>query len=113
MNWDKAVNQYMEDLENRDAEWARKNTRIMNAIEETLGKQYRQDVFDCIMESEGFGLYELVECPNWDKQMEDWGVFDHIYVDQWQNGGMSGDDFAGDVCIPLKKDLYLKIHYQM
>ncbi len=114
MDWGKLdVQQYEDELKNRDAEWARKNARIMNAIEKTLGKQYRQDVFDCIMECEGYGLYELVEKPNWDKQDEDWGSFDHIFVDQWMNGGMSGDDFEGDVYVPLKPDTYLKVRYQM
>ena len=114
MDWNNLdLKQYEEELKNRDAEWARKNARILNAIEKQLGKEYRQAVFDCIMESEGYGLFELVKKPTWKKQTEDWGAFDHIYVDQWMNGGMTGDDFAGDIYIPLKENLYLKVRYEM
>lgn len=113
IDWDKEFKEAMEAEREYYAKIARQNTRTLNAIEKQLGKKYHQAVIDCIMESEGHGLYELTKTPGGHKQGEDWGEFDHIYVDQWQDGGMSGDDFAGDIWIPLKKDLYLKVTYQM
>ena len=109
---DRALKQYLDEEQNRHAHEAQANTAILDAIEITLGKKYRDAVFECIMDSEGFGMYMPVETPKGNRQEEDWGEFDHIYVDQWQNGGMVGDDFAGDIYIPLQAT-YLKISYQM
>jgi len=112
-DWDKEFENAMLEQKAFYAEVGRKNTRTLNAIKNQLGEKYHQAVFDCIMECEGYGIYELTKIPGGHKQMEDWDEFDHIYVDQWRNGGMSGDDFAGDIWIPLKKDLYLKVRYEM
>ena len=110
---DREMAEYLEVENKRYEEEARKNARIFKAIKETLGEKYYEDVFECIMESEGYGLFELTRVAGGHKQMEDWGSFDHIYVDQWMNGGIAGDDFAGDVWIPLKENLYLKFRYEM
>lgn len=104
---------YEEELKNRYAEEGRKNARIMSAIKSQLGEKYFRAVLDCIMECEGYGLYELEREPGGHKQMEEWFEFDHIYVDQWRNGGYSGDEFAGNIWIPLKENLYLKVRYEM
>ena len=105
--------EYMKAEKNREAEDASKNTHILNAIEKELSKEYREAVFNCIMESEGYGLFEIVNEPKGNHQYEEWGTFDHIYVDQWEDGGITGDSFAGDIYIPLMEGQYLKVKYQM
>ena len=90
------------------------NLRIFNAIENQLGKKYLQDVLNCLGETESEGKLSIVNTPNARlRQNEDWGSFNHVYVDQYVNGGMEVDSFAGWFYIPLKKGKYLKTHYSM
>lgn len=35
------------------------------------------------------------------------------YCDQYENGGISGDSFAGQVWFPITKKRYLTFHYEM
>lgn len=116
---------YIEEEKKRYAEEQKHNKRIFKAIEKTLGKEYLEAVLDCLRESEAQGKLELVRNPQIKKQYEDWDVFDHVLVDQYVDGGYVGDDFAGDVYIPLKVvknkkrkrrtkySLYLKSYYEM
>ena len=110
---DRALKQYMEEEKDHHAEVARLNAAMYNGVEYKFGKKYSQAIFDCIMEAEGFGIFQVVETPKGNYHKEDWGEFDHIYVDQWQSGGMVGDDFAGDIYIPIPDGQYLRVSYQM
>lgn len=92
------------------------NNKILSELE-YLGGKYIENIMECLKESEAHGRLEIVNKSDIrkqiDKQMEDWETFDHIYVDQYLDGGMSGDAFAGYIYIPLKKEKYLKSHYSM
>lgn len=82
--------------------------KYLNAVKKCLDALYE----DCYL----FGLppeLSLVKKPRLNSQEEDWGEFDHVIVDQYLNGGMEGDSFAGYLYIPLKENLYLKTHYNM
>lgn len=105
--------QMMRDFKAEEESIFKHNSRIFKSIEKTLGKNYLEAVKDCLKESEAHGKLELVRSPEIEKQEEDWDEFDHILVDQYVNGGYLGDDFAGDIYIPLRGDLYLKSFYQM
>jgi hypothetical protein len=37
----------------------------------------------------------------------------HEYVDQYRNGGMEGDDFAGQIWLHIKGNRYFNFHYRM
>ena len=57
--------------------------------------------------------------PFGDKQEEDYFplwlhvFFPIVYIDQWRNGGYSGDDFAGDMYSRLLPFWWLKFSYEM
>ena len=90
------------------------NKRIYKAIKNQLGKKYLSGVKECLQDCEAEGKLELVNRPNLEPQHEEeWVEFDHVFVDQYENGGMEGDSFAGYIYIPLKENLYLKSHYSM
>ena len=105
--------EYEEEIKKQYIEFNRNNTRTLNVIKNQLGNEYCKAITDCIKESEGYGLYELVKEPKGNSQDEDWGAFNFIWVDQWRDGGYVGDDFAGEIYIPLKKELFLKVSYEM
>jgi hypothetical protein len=90
-----------------------KNNEVFKEIKKLVGDKYLKDVKDCLEQSECYDIYELVEKPNIEPQEEDWNSFNHILVDQYRNGGFTGDDFAGYIFIPIKENIYLKAHYSM
>lgn len=66
-------------------------------------------------------LYEIVDKPI-GEEMDTNEEFEEIpqqyqtfltkyYVDQWQNGGYSGDDYAGDLYYPLPDGKFMKVYY--
>lgn len=89
------------------------NNKILNQLRLDLGTEYVEDIIECLKESEAHGKLEIIDDPGIKPQKEDWGSFDHILVDQYLNGGMEGDSFAGYVYIPLMGKKYLKSHYSM
>jgi hypothetical protein len=89
----------------------RKNNRILRAIESVKGKAFLDETKLLIYE-------EHCTCLSLVKKYK--GKIDFAYgcdliqtywVDQWMNGGYTGDNFAGDIYIQLKENLYLKAGY--
>lgn len=101
----------------REREIANKNNVLLSEIEKDLGVKYVEAINECLNESEAHGKLEIVKKSmihkHINRQEEDWDEFDHIYVDQYVDGGFTGDEFAGYIYIPLKKGKYLKSHYSM
>ena len=89
------------------------NKVILQHLRKELGGKYVNDIRSCLEDSEAGGKLTIVDNPGINPQMEDWRSFDHIQVDQYLNGGMEGDSFAGYVYIPLTDNKYLKSHYSM
>jgi len=114
---EKFMKMMYEDEKKRIQEEIEHNNKILTEIEKDLGKEYVTSIRECLKESETHGKIEIVEKSDIDKtidkQMEDWGEFDYVYVDQYCNGGHTGDDFAGFIYIPIKNGKYLKSHYSM
>lgn len=105
------------------AEWAetekeihkeimRINNRLLKAIGNQLGKQWVEDISECMEESEADGAMELCRKPRGQYQEDEYTSFKGVWVDQW-SVGMEGDSWEGYICIELKKGLWLKSHYSM
>ena len=80
MDWNKFdIKEYEEELKNRDADWARKNTRIMNAIENQLASP---DMMIGITNELGIGHYyrqldtiiDLMEQKKTDDEIVQYGI---------------------------------------
>lgn len=97
----------------KEVEWTKYNQRIFRAIEKQLGEVYLKDVMKCLDDGECYGQMSLERNPKIKAEEENGGSFDHVLIDQYENGGMSGDSFSGYLYIPLKRGLYLKCHYSM
>ena len=89
------------------------NNEIFDELRDSLDEVYVQNIIECLKESEADGKIEIVEKPKIEPQYEDWDSFDHILVDQYQNGGIIGDSYAGYIYIPIGGGQYLKSHYSM
>ena len=90
-------------------------TLILNHIEELKTKDYREAVEECLLECESCGELKLIDLSHikGQRQEEKWVEFNHVYVNQTTDGGMSGDEFAGYIYIPITKKLYVKSFYSM
>lgn len=57
--------------------------------------------------------FSIVPTPTGQQQPEEDYAFGFSYVDQICNGGMTGDEFSGVVCLPLSADAFLRFRYYM
>lgn len=109
----KIMDEYLEEENRRIEEESYHNDRVLQDLKEKLGEGYVSEILECLEDSEAHGKLEIVDKPDIKPQEEDWGHFDHVLVDQYENGGYSGDDFAGYIYIPINDGKYLKSHYSM
>ena len=73
------------------------------------------DIIEYIKDSDFTDRFEITKVkPNDEcKQSEDLDHLKEVWVDQYNNGGYFGDDFAGWVFIKITDTKYLKFHYSM
>ncbi|OJX63101.1 hypothetical protein [Dysgonomonas sp. 37-18] len=111
---DKAMSEFFQ----YEAECNRKDQRVINAIKTVKGNSFHKSLGDLIEDLDRTSGYSIVDKPKGNYQKEYWHKeIQGVWVDQWCNGGYSGDEFAGDVYVKIKrqnkKDKYLKIPYSM
>lgn len=89
------------------------NNRIIKSIKAVKGDKFEKDFIKCITEMEiNGGAWSFVKEPCGHFQEESgFGLIKGVWVDQWCNGGYSGDDFAGDIYVKLKENKFLKMGY--
>jgi len=90
-----------------------KDNRLLRVIESVLGKKFVEDVRDCLEQCEASTGIWLTKMPKGTFQEEDYGSFDGYWVNQYVNGGMTGDDFQGTISIKLRTGKYLTFSYAM
>lgn len=99
------------EFQTEEAERQGKNRKeIFNTLRETLCDDFIKDIYECIEECEGGFDFEIVEKPKGDSQEEYYRFIKHIWVDQ--SCGVCGDDYYGEVYIPLPDNKYLQFSYQ-
>lgn len=94
-----------------DREQGRKRDEALAYVATIVGARKLEHIRDFIANCDYTTEFEVVESQEGHRQDEPGTAFRYIYLDQYSNGGMSGDDFAGWVWIPLPKGKYLKFHY--
>ncbi len=96
----------------------KKDQRLLNAIKSIKGEPYLKALGELIEGLDQTSDYSIVDKPKGNYQREYWHKeIQGVWVDQWRNGGYTGDDYAGDVYVKIKrknkKDKYLRIPYSM
>lgn len=89
------------------------NTATLERIGATFGTKYAQDIKEYLKDAEApaeFTRLEIVDKPTGRAQVEDWGSFKQVYVQQW-SVGCEGDSFDGYICIPLPDGKFLKTSF--
>lgn len=94
------------------------NLRIMKAIHSVKGQTFFDDLCDLLKYNEcGGGIFphpdEIVRKKAGELAEEDFGSIQQFWVDQYENGGYTGDSYAGYIYVEIKPGKYLKAHYSM
>ena len=109
-----AFKEYDEILKKIHDKLSKRNRRILSIIERLKGKEYVKELESVLEESEFVdGSLNFVRVTTGKYQEEDYELIKGMWVDQYCNGGFTGDSFAGYCYIELKQNRYLKFHYSM
>lgn len=103
-----------ESLAEMEEAQARKDNAVLSDIMKRFGKKFGKAVLEYLKDGEDRGGYEIVDKPVGKKRTSDLPRgLSHVFVNQYLDGGMEGDSFAGNTYIPLPDGKFLKTHYSM
>lgn len=100
----------------------RKNQRLLKALKSVKGEKFHDEFLELLNESEHGGMLtdptikivriDKIELKEYECVKGEYKSF-KFYVNQYVNGGYTGDNYAGNIYVPIKKDKYLEFHYEM
>lgn len=96
---------HREMAEQRDQEKA-----VLDQVRAMVSPEAFGEIVDAISDSGHTHSYLIASAPLGEPQDDDFSLGD-VYVDQTTNGGMSGDDFAGTMSMPLPDGRYFQFSY--
>ena len=107
---DKCMKEYAEDCNKQ----LLKDAEIFSQIRALVSDIVYEDIKQSMQDADNAYGFSIVDKPIGNFQQEDY--FNELqgqWVDQTTNGGYTGDEFAGTICIQITKDKYFKYHYYM
>ncbi len=108
----------MDGIQKAAIEVQESNARILRAIKSVKGDEFYKDLSDLMEVNEvGGGMFphpdQIVREKVGELVKEDFGSIQQYWVDQYENGGMEGDSYAGYIYVEIKPGKYFKTHYSM
>lgn len=94
-------------------EQARLRNEALAHVASVVDPRKLQHIKEYIAESDITTAFAIVDQHGGQRDECSGYAFRYVYLDQYSNGGYSGDDFSGWVWIPLPGGKYLKFHYAM
>lgn len=106
-DYDKWLSLYYAKLE-------RNNTRILNAIKSLKGQKYLSEILIMLKDSQA-DILSITNHTTGTLQNEEYEypMIKECWVDQYVNGGYTGDTYEGYCYVQIKPDKYLRYHYAM
>jgi len=103
------------DMDAYYAEEERKRASALREVRRLVRRRAYKDILQYIEECESTRDFSIVTEPGAEKYRQDERgyAFKYAYVNQYENGGYTGDSYAGWVRIPLSAGKFLKFHYSM
>lgn len=95
-----------------DKKETKKKQKLLKQISRYLPACWFDQIVDYIDDCGWVWGFEIVRNTEGHEKQND-GLRFKVFVNQTCNGGYTGDDFAGTVCLPIKNGNYLKFHYSM
>lgn len=87
-----------------------KNQAVLDQVSTLVPPEAFQQITEYLSDSGWTFDYQLVGEPVGAAQDEGF-LLGEIYVNQTMNGGYSGDDYAGTVCMPISAGRYFQFAY--
>jgi hypothetical protein len=86
-------------------------TKVLKRVKNRVSASWYESVSAFIDDGEMNYDFSIVDKPVGVRQTESGTRFGFIYVAQSSGGSPCGDDWYGQVCIPIRRGLYLSYHY--
>jgi hypothetical protein len=86
-------------------------TKVLKRVEKRVSASWYKSVLAFIDDGEYTYDFSIVDKPFGDRQKESGTRFGFIYIHQTSGGCPDGDDWYGQICIPIRGGLYLSYHY--
>lgn len=96
--------------EMEDEERARREV-VLSEVRDRVDQTIYGEIERCIEDSDQTHTFAIVDKAAGVELQSDY-AFGAYFVDQYQDGGIAGDSFAGTVCIPIGREQYLEFHYE-
>ena len=85
--------------------------KIMKRVKKRVSASWYKSVLEFINDGEYNYDFSITDKPFGQRQIESGTRFGFIYVYQTSGGSPCGDDWYGQVSIPIRGGLYLHYHY--
>ena len=111
--FDKIMNEMQKQIEKELYENVAKDRVVLSALKLEVPETYYKDILYYLEECEACtGTLEIVDNPpRFASQSEDEYAFRKTWVDQ--SCGIMGDDYHGNIWVPLPNNKYLKFYFSM
>lgn len=86
-----------------------KRKRSLSFVKKRVSASWYRSVLEFVDDGEYQHDFSIVDKPVGARQKERLR-FSHVYIDQ-HGPGICGDDYYGQICIPIRGGLYLSYHY--
>lgn len=97
-------------VEREQRETGEINLAVLMQVKALVSSEAFEQIEESLSESGFTHSYQIV-CDPVGLAQDDGFLLGQVYVDQTKNGGHSGDDFAGTVCMPITADRYFQFAY--
>ncbi|MFJ7794639.1 hypothetical protein [Pseudomonas sp. NPDC096950] len=87
-----------------------KNQVVLDQVQALVSPEAFQQIQETLSDSEYTCDYQIVGQPVGVAQDEGY-VLGDVFVNQTMNGGFTGDEYAGTICMPITADSYFQFHY--
>lgn len=85
--------------------------KILKRVKKRVSAAWYKSILEFIDNGEYTYDFSIVDKPFGGRQKESGTRFGFIYIYQTSGGCPDGDDWYGQICIPIRGGLYLSYHY--
>lgn len=103
--------EYEEEMRKHDLAEIAQYKKAMKRVKKRVSASWYESVLDFVMDGECNHSFSIVDKPVGERQTESGTRFGFIYVYQTSGGCPDGDDYYGEISIPIRGGLYLHYHF--
>lgn len=100
---------YYEEMRAADNAEQAKQNKILKRIKKRVSASWYKSVTDFLEYQDYICDFSIIDMPVGSRQQEHYR-FSYIYIEQ-HGPGIGGDDYYGQICIPIRGGMYFSFHY--